>query len=218
MNCPNFRIAGSFDELLNCQAEIGLPKSFGKRNSSLATPIETVADKADCPNFGLLGLFGNRTKLGSPANETGEIASRCRRVRQSGAKSANEAIRPPRTKRQYIKVDGFRRLVIVVVCTSADLDKWQLSPNSIGLRLTFSPLCNSGELPRSTSDAGTTVWTGCGGMDTRSSLSTAAQEEASRCELALGKRFFPLLVVPEGSPVIGQPINTSGVPVPFWNP
>lgn len=55
-------------------------------------------------------------------------------------------------------------------------------------------------------------------MDTRSSLSTAAQEEASRRELALGKRFFPLLVVPEGSPLIGQPIHTSAVPVPFWNP
>lgn len=46
----------------------------------------------------------------------------------------------------------------------------------------------------------------------------AIAQEASRRELALGKRLFTLLVVPESSPLIGQPIHTSAVPVPFWNP
>lgn len=46
----------------------------------------------------------------------------------------------------------------------------------------------------------------------------AIAQEASRRELALGKRFFTLLVVPEDSPLIGQPINMSAVPVPFWSP
>lgn len=43
-------------------------------------------------------------------------------------------------------------------------------------------------------------------------------QEYSRNELALGRRFFTLLVVPEGSPLIGQTIETKTVPTPFWNP
>lgn len=43
-------------------------------------------------------------------------------------------------------------------------------------------------------------------------------EEASRRELALGRRFFTLLVLPEHSPLVGQVVETTTVPVPFWNP
>ena len=46
----------------------------------------------------------------------------------------------------------------------------------------------------------------------------AIAEEATRRELALGRRFFTLLVLPEKSPLVGQAIETATVPVPFWNP
>jgi|SRR5579884_2416861 len=46
----------------------------------------------------------------------------------------------------------------------------------------------------------------------------AIAEEASRRELALGGRFFTLLVLPETSPLVGQTIGTTTVPVPFYNP
>ena len=46
----------------------------------------------------------------------------------------------------------------------------------------------------------------------------AIAEEASRRELAFGRRFFTLLVLPEKSPLIGQAIETTSVPVTFWNP
>jgi hypothetical protein len=40
----------------------------------------------------------------------------------------------------------------------------------------------------------------------------------SRQELALGRRFFTLLVIPDKtSPLIGQVIDESKVSVPFWN-
>lgn len=42
--------------------------------------------------------------------------------------------------------------------------------------------------------------------------------EASRRELALGRRFFTLLVVPEDSPLIGQTIANMTVPWFFWSP
>jgi hypothetical protein len=37
--------------------------------------------------------------------------------------------------------------------------------------------------------------------------------EATLRELSLGKRFFTLLVIPEGSPLIGQAITTATVPI-----
>jgi hypothetical protein len=43
-------------------------------------------------------------------------------------------------------------------------------------------------------------------------------QEQSRRQLALGRRFFALLVVPERSPLIGAPIGRIEVPVPFWSP
>jgi hypothetical protein len=46
----------------------------------------------------------------------------------------------------------------------------------------------------------------------------AIAEERSLHELALGRRFFTLLVLPERSPLVGQTIDTAKVPVPFWNP
>jgi hypothetical protein len=46
----------------------------------------------------------------------------------------------------------------------------------------------------------------------------AFAQEATRRQLALGKRFFTLLVLPETSPLIGQTIDTTTVPVMFWNP
>lgn len=42
--------------------------------------------------------------------------------------------------------------------------------------------------------------------------------EHSREELALGRRFFALLVLPDGSPLIGASIEDAKVPCPFWNP
>src|SRR5262245_20790595 len=41
-----------------------------------------------------------------------------------------------------------------------------------------------------------------------------AQEQSLR-QLALGRRFFTLLVLPEGSPLIGVEIETTIVPFPF---
>jgi hypothetical protein len=46
----------------------------------------------------------------------------------------------------------------------------------------------------------------------------AIAQEYSRQQLAIGERFFALLVVPEGSPLIGQTIEASTVPTTFWNP
>jgi hypothetical protein len=46
----------------------------------------------------------------------------------------------------------------------------------------------------------------------------AIAQEATRRQLALGKRFFTLLVLSENSPLIGQTIDTTTVPVMFWNP
>lgn len=43
-------------------------------------------------------------------------------------------------------------------------------------------------------------------------------QEASRRELALGRRFFCLLVVPEHSALIGQTIDVTTVPAAFWSP
>src|SRR5262245_1502322 len=40
-------------------------------------------------------------------------------------------------------------------------------------------------------------------------------KEQSRWQLALGRRFFTLLVLPEGSPLIGVEIETTIVPFPF---
>lgn len=48
-------------------------------------------------------------------------------------------------------------------------------------------------------------------------LLSAAQEE-SRRQLALGRRFFALLVVPEESALTGAVIEESRVPGPFWSP
>jgi hypothetical protein len=42
-------------------------------------------------------------------------------------------------------------------------------------------------------------------------------QEHSRKQLALGHRFFALLVVPEGSPVVGAVIEKTEVPFPFWS-
>ena len=43
-------------------------------------------------------------------------------------------------------------------------------------------------------------------------------QEHSRMHLALGHRFFALLVVPEGSPFIGAAIEQTRVPGVSWNP
>jgi hypothetical protein len=48
-------------------------------------------------------------------------------------------------------------------------------------------------------------------------LLSIAQEQ-SRQQLALGRRFFALLVVPERSPFIGAEIEKVTVPAPYWNP
>jgi hypothetical protein len=42
-------------------------------------------------------------------------------------------------------------------------------------------------------------------------------QEHSRWELALGRRFFTLLIIPDASPLIGQVIDESQVSVPFRN-
>jgi len=46
----------------------------------------------------------------------------------------------------------------------------------------------------------------------------AIAEERSLRELALGRRFFTLLALPERSPLIGQTTETAKVPIPFWSP
>jgi hypothetical protein len=43
-------------------------------------------------------------------------------------------------------------------------------------------------------------------------------QEQCRQQLALGRRFFALLVVPEGSPFIGAVVEEITVPAPFWDP
>lgn len=43
-------------------------------------------------------------------------------------------------------------------------------------------------------------------------------QEDSRRQLALGRRFFALLVMPEESPLIGAVIEETTVPGPFWSP
>jgi hypothetical protein len=43
-------------------------------------------------------------------------------------------------------------------------------------------------------------------------------EESSSRQLALGRRFFTLLVLPENSPLGGKEYETNKVPMPFWNP
>jgi hypothetical protein len=43
-------------------------------------------------------------------------------------------------------------------------------------------------------------------------------QEYSRQQLALGRRFFALLVISEGSPFVGEAIEQTRVPSPFWNP
>jgi hypothetical protein len=43
-------------------------------------------------------------------------------------------------------------------------------------------------------------------------------QEYSRWQLALGRRFFALLVVAEHSAMIGTPIQEIRVPSPFWTP
>lgn len=43
-------------------------------------------------------------------------------------------------------------------------------------------------------------------------------QEYSRWQLALGRRFFVLLVVAAQSPMIGDPIEEARVPGPFWDP
>ena len=48
-------------------------------------------------------------------------------------------------------------------------------------------------------------------------LLSIAQGE-SRRQLALGRRFFALLVVPEDSPLTGAVIEETRVPGPFWSP
>jgi hypothetical protein len=46
----------------------------------------------------------------------------------------------------------------------------------------------------------------------------AIAQEHSLCSLALGRRFFILLVLERGSPLVGQPIDSMVVPSPFWRP
>ncbi len=43
-------------------------------------------------------------------------------------------------------------------------------------------------------------------------------QERSRWQLALGRRFFALLVVAERSAMIRAHLDEERVPVPFWNP
>jgi hypothetical protein len=43
-------------------------------------------------------------------------------------------------------------------------------------------------------------------------------QEHSRRQLALGRRFFTLLVLPEHSPLAGVAIEQTEVPCPFWSP
>jgi hypothetical protein len=45
----------------------------------------------------------------------------------------------------------------------------------------------------------------------------AIAQEHSRAQLALGRRFFALLVIVENSPLIGAVIDKATVPVPFWD-
>jgi hypothetical protein len=44
----------------------------------------------------------------------------------------------------------------------------------------------------------------------------AIAHEHSRRHLALGARFFAMLVLDRGNPLIGAPFETLSVPVPFW--
>ena len=44
----------------------------------------------------------------------------------------------------------------------------------------------------------------------------AIAHEHSRWQLALGARFFAMLVLDRGSPLIGARYETLSVPVPFW--
>jgi hypothetical protein len=46
----------------------------------------------------------------------------------------------------------------------------------------------------------------------------AIAQEQSRRQLALGRRFFALLVVPKQSPLIGAVVRETTVPYPFWHP
>jgi hypothetical protein len=46
----------------------------------------------------------------------------------------------------------------------------------------------------------------------------AIAQEQSRRQLALGRRFFALLVVTASSPLIGTTIGRIELPVPFWSP
>ena len=46
----------------------------------------------------------------------------------------------------------------------------------------------------------------------------AIAQEQSRQQLALGRRFFALLVVPEGSPFIGAVVEEVRVPAAYWDP
>jgi hypothetical protein len=48
-------------------------------------------------------------------------------------------------------------------------------------------------------------------------LLSIAQEQ-SRQQLALGRRFFALLVVPEGTPFVGAVVEEVRVPGVFWDP
>jgi len=43
-------------------------------------------------------------------------------------------------------------------------------------------------------------------------------QEHSRRQLALGRRFFALLVIPEHSLLVGAAIEQTQVPCPFWSP
>jgi hypothetical protein len=46
----------------------------------------------------------------------------------------------------------------------------------------------------------------------------AIAQDASRRELALGRRFISFLVLPENSPLVGQIIEAANVPIPHWSP
>ena len=46
----------------------------------------------------------------------------------------------------------------------------------------------------------------------------AIAQEHSLVHLALGRRFFTLLIVPNESPLIGQAIEQITVPYPYWSP
>ena len=46
----------------------------------------------------------------------------------------------------------------------------------------------------------------------------AIAQEHSRRQLALGRRFFALLVIPEDSPLVGAAIEQALVPCGFWSP